>query len=152
MVFLDKRPCVLSHVLLDTDRPPHDILHTLCQYPRYYDSIYYPQYHLFNFQDSDSICLWLVTGLEQHHTTCMSGLRLCLSGTAVQFSEGQFTISVGDLSLQMSVFDIESPVFSFCQLACQFLNLSVSAEWILVGKFVLSQNPSWLTHDRDLYV
>jgi hypothetical protein len=70
----------------------------------------------------------------------------------VQFSEGQFTILVGDLSLQMSVFDIESPVFSFCRLARQFVNLLVSAEWIRIGKFVLSQNPSWLNRDKDLYV
>jgi hypothetical protein len=42
MVFLRKRPCVLSRVLSDADCPPHDIFHMPCQYPRYYDSLYYP--------------------------------------------------------------------------------------------------------------
>src|ERR1700676_3060267 len=153
MVFLQKRPCVLVRVLSDTDCPPHDIFHTPCQYPCYYDSLYYPQYHVSDFQNSDSVCQWLLTGLNEHRATCVScPLRSGLSDTAVLFQEGQFTVSVGDLSFRLSVLDIESASFSFCRLARRFVNLSVSTAWLRVAKFVLSQNPSWLNRPEDLYV
>jgi len=150
--FVQKQPCVLSRVLSDMDCPLHNILHTPCQYPIYYDTLYYPQYHLTDFQDGDTVCQWLITGLDQHCATCESCLCSGLLDTAVHFQEGQFTISAGDVSLWLSVSDIESAIYIFCLLSQQFVNLLACAEWLCAAEFVLSQNPSWLNHLKDIYV
>jgi hypothetical protein len=121
-----------------------------CQYPQYYGSLYYPQYHLSDFHDSDTICQWSLTRLDLHHVSCMSCPHLSLSVTAVQFHKRGFTISVGDLLLSLSILDIKSAMFSFCQLAQQFVKLLVSLEWLHVAEFVLSQNPSWLNCPEGL--
>ena len=152
MVFLQKRPSVVPRVLSDADCPPHDIFHTPCQYPRYYDSLYYPQYHLSDFQDSNSVCQWLLSGLEQHRTTCSRRPCSDLGHTAVHYREGLFTIAAGNSSLSLTVADIESAVFSFCRLARQFVNLTAYTAWLPAAEFVLGQNPSWLNHSEELYV
>jgi hypothetical protein len=41
MLFLWKQPCTVSRVLSIADIPPHDVLHSPCEYAYYYDTLYY---------------------------------------------------------------------------------------------------------------
>ena len=69
-MFLVKQPSVVCRVLSSDFCPPHDVLHDIETYPLFYDSLYYPQYHLRVFSTAENFCSWLQSSLTSHRDLC----------------------------------------------------------------------------------
>ena len=130
------------------DCPPHNELHTVCQYPRYYDALYFPEYHTSVFEDEHTVCEWLRAELQTHLVTCACafGSRVpSQSRVFVHYSLENFVIEFGSAEVVLSVGDVESSMFSFCKVVRRlFLNYDLADVWTESALYVLSQLPPWL--------
>jgi hypothetical protein len=125
MAFLSKQPCVLARVLNASDCPPHNVLHENFDYPLYYDPLYFPQDHSLLFQTEESVCAWLLSGLQQHSSICASCPSSDIASSTiknnVQYNNGFSNIIFSGIRNIIPVCDVESSCFSFCRLGRQIL-------------------------------
>ena len=52
--------------------PPHNVFHSVTEYPEYYDPIYFPKCHVSLFESEVAICAWLLNKLQIHSILCTS--------------------------------------------------------------------------------
>ena|ERR1700683_5244487 len=86
MLFFKKIPCTAARVLLFEDCHPDNVPHLPSEYPRYYDAIYYPEFHPSIHTTSQLFCLWLSLSLECHHLCCNSCLSKLPSNIYVNYT------------------------------------------------------------------
>ena len=99
--------------------------HAPCQYPLYYDALYY---HESCFRDQPSVCAWLMNELEKSlcQKLCLMFIETCLCQVWGGLWKNIFTITcIGTVSLSLA--DIESAAFDFCHLSVRLGRASASA-------------------------
>jgi hypothetical protein len=148
-----------------SDCPPHNVLHENFDYPLYYDLLYFPQDHSLLFQTEESVCAWLLSGLQQHSSICASCPSSDIASSTikndVQYNNGFFNISFSGVRNIIPICDVESSCFSFCRLGRQILTHTSQIETsttqsssivekvcLIDAKSVLHEIPCWLIrHD-----
>ena len=60
MPFLCKHPSMLPRALCASQCPPHNVFHSITEYPEYYDPLYFPKCHVSLFETEQSVCAWTV--------------------------------------------------------------------------------------------
>jgi len=137
------------------DIPPHDVLHSPCEYAYYYDALYFPQFHASIFDDENNVCSWLQLGFEKHARDCSSCdvPRVPANGVlVVQYMQGSFVLSSAGQDLYLSVEAIESPSFTFCRSSRVLLIRALpAAMWNQTLQNVLSEHPPWFFCSEDHY-
>jgi hypothetical protein len=79
-VFLHKKPCMNIRILDETDCPPHNTLHDIADYPKYYDTLYHPEQYPVVFCSPESIVSWMEEAVLEHSRHCLKCKRMCLPG------------------------------------------------------------------------
>ena len=153
MPFIRKAPSVILRVLPLTDCPLHNVLHSPHDYPLYYDSLYYPQFHEAIFDNPASVCIWLSHQFDAHAESCVS-CTVCspFSEFHVEYSADISLVTCGNTCMTLSRMDIESSTFSICgAVHCLCSSSCTSDDWSATALVVRSQKPAWLYRD-DEYV
>jgi hypothetical protein len=158
MTFVQKLPCQVARVLDSADYPPHDVPHTTCQYPLYYDALYYPHYHPLVFRDENTVYEWLLKGLENHTMTCVSCLHDHPHSASRTYGveymvPSRFSVATSSAEVIISVNSIESAAFTFCRLIRHLLSGSMPTDnWLESAQYVLCKQPSWLFRSEEHYL
>lgn len=95
-------------------RPPYNVSHEICQYPSYYYvPRYFPKYHASLIETEESVCLWLLRGLQVLFLACF----LCspLQVPFPNFDDNVCYIPRFLMSTSNSAY-VECSSFSFCCL------------------------------------
>jgi hypothetical protein len=129
MSFLSKQPSVLPRVfkLCASQCPPHNVEHDIEQFPSYYDPIYFPSYHSSLFLTEQTVCQWLLMGLEEHSRQCRSCPELQAIYDSfkneVCYTCPFFHVTFMGIRLSVSYTFVQCSSFSFCRLHRRFVLL-----------------------------
>ena len=74
-----KQPCCVARVLDIVDCPPHNHVHDIASYPKFYDPIYYPEIYPELFLNIHTVKQWLESSLSSHVLSC----KICLRSNIV---------------------------------------------------------------------
>ncbi|KAG1873527.1 hypothetical protein DFJ58DRAFT_362573 [Suillus subalutaceus] len=124
-------------------------MHNVTEYPIYYDALYYPQYHAYNFDTPDKFCAWLLKSLVSHHRschTCSFEFRGC-----VAFNGFSVVVTDGHRSLSLRPSEFESSGYRHCVLLCRFSVCGCDGlASSLARKFDCL--PAWIDYDEQTIV
>jgi len=153
-MWLNKRPSVISRVLDADDCPPHDVIHDINDYPKFYDALYYPQWYPQFFLSPNKCSMWLERCLNEHVSKCYN----CKSEHVVQVQivSDEFRVMRNDGNIcNLSILALESALYSHCSLFAEFAKISRSRNTIMDGQtrmWLMNENPRWMVLGEEIYM
>lgn len=150
---LQKQPCTVTRALNLAECPPEQVPHDPYDYPFYYDAVYFPSLHAGSFQDVESVCSWLSTGMERHWSRCDDcNRRSEPTACVVDYSSGRFAFRHLSGTVSLSISEIESSRFTFCRVSRRIGHEQASYTLDpLKIEGTLSRNPYWFYFSDDRY-
>ena len=133
---------MVARVLALEACPPHDVLHSLSEYLKYYDALYYPQFYQNVFYTPNSICVWLHAALENHYQDCGACCQ-CQRNFWVDCDKNQILVTMGSHALSLSIIEVESLTFTLCQVFRWFNSSLHDLMELNLKLILLTQNPLW---------
>jgi Helitron helicase-like domain at N-terminus len=147
-----KQPCTVTRVLELAECPPDEIPHDPCDYPHYYDPIYFPSIHETVFQNPKTICSWLSRSMKEHWMRCNSCDKPGVTSCSVSFNADHFTLTCGQKSVSLLVSDIESEGFSYCRVSRKLYSEQAPGGTEQYDfNLTLSNNPCWFYFEDMQY-
>ncbi|KAG1894371.1 uncharacterized protein F5891DRAFT_1195355 [Suillus fuscotomentosus] len=143
MTFLNKAPSCVSCVV-DKDICPPPTVHAISDYPKYYDALYYPQYHPAVFATAQTFCAWLLKSLVSHCRCCLV-CRNPFTG-CVPFDGVHIVVTSSDVSLSLPLGVFESAGYHHCAIMHK---LSLSSNQVFSFTHTLVQYPPWMFYSED---
>jgi hypothetical protein len=159
---------VLSRILCASQCPPHNVYHEIEQFPSrlYYNPVYFPSYHVSLFETEETVCQWLLKGLQDHILVRCSCLQLPDSfqksecDDKVCYKSSVFHVKFHGLCLLVPLAYVECSFFSFCRLLHrQLLSLTSKLQcipadmdqWSIHAETAVAQVPIWVMRDEEEY-
>ena len=142
MPFVNKMPCTVARVLALEACPPHDVLHSPSEYPKYYDALYYPQFNQNVFRTPLSVCVWLCAALENHYQDCGACCQR-QRDFRVDYDKNRILVTLGSRAESLSIVEVESPTFTLCRVFRRFNSSLCDLMEPNLKLILLTQNPSW---------
>ena len=135
MLFLSKKPSVVPRVLCASECPPHNVLHEIDDYPRFYEPTYFPCYYDSIFVSEESVCGWLLSSLQNHSENCCTHSQhiyhaIVTSDHKISSITNFFHFFLDGVHFSVPFDYIESPLFSFLSLTL-FIWFTSLKSWAL---------------------
>ena len=157
----------MSRVLDVKDCPPHNIVHDIAMFPKYYDPIYHPCCHPEVFETPTTVMKWIGSALNSHHEDCHRCISKSINPSySVMWRDSYFVVCCflnGKLKqCTVSPKDIESCNYSHCRLLSRLhgrcfptksdiISINPCMEVNNIFNDVANKDPTWLYHSDATY-
>jgi hypothetical protein len=161
MPFLAKERCTQPRVLSASHCPSHECVHDICQYPIYYDPLYFPDLHPFVFETESSFSVWFLNRVQNHSLECCSCLQLpgiCeMSDANVCCIMDCIEIDVHSVRFHVPLRFVEAASFTFCRMFRFFQSYlamlqtmtTTLGQWATDAEAAILEIPSWFMSSED---